>query len=140
VETSAVITPDAQGNFTLPVDQADLQGALRTEQKGGRENIGFWDSGKDWASWKLKAAAGAAYEISFQCATPHSGSELVVEMAGRKLTVAIPPTGSWEVFKPITAGRLEVPQAGEFVLSLRPRDEKAWKAINLADVKLRKVK
>jgi alpha-L-fucosidase len=133
------VKPDANGNIALPVANAQLTGAIQTEQKGTHENLGFWDSAFDSASWKFNVPAAATYEISFDTATANPGSEVVVEMAGQKLNVPIPGTGAWETFKPIIAGRVEITKTGEQILTIRPRDEKSWKAINLAEVKLRKV-
>jgi alpha-L-fucosidase len=133
------VKPDANGNIALPVANAQLTGAIQTEQKGEHENLGFWDSAFDSVSWKFNVPAAATYEISFETAAANSGSEVVVEMAGQKLNVPIPGTGAWETFKPIIAGRVEITKTGEQILTIRPRDEKSWKAINLAEVKLRKV-
>jgi len=133
---SAIVQPDAAGKYTLAPDTADLHGNLKEESRGGRPNIGFWDSPKDWASWKVNFKQPGKFKVSADCATVHSGVSIVVEAAGQKLTGQVPATGAWEKFGESAVGTIEIQQAGEQVVSLRPSDAKTWKAINLQRVVL----
>ena len=52
ITAPAVVEPDAAGVLALTADEANLNGGVQVEAQGGKPNIGFWDSGQDWVSWK----------------------------------------------------------------------------------------
>ena len=135
------IRPDAQGKLTLGADDAELHGdQIKTEQHGNTANIGFWDRGNEWASWKVQFAQPGTYQVSASCATTNAESEFALEVAGQSLTGKVAKTGDWGDFRTVEVGQVEIKQAGEQVVNVRPRDAKTWKAINLASVTLKPVK
>jgi hypothetical protein len=113
-----------------------MHGNLKEETRGGQANIGFWDSPKDWASWKVNFKQPGKFKIAASCATVHSGVSISVEAAGQKLTSNVPATGDWEKFEELTLGTIDIKQGGEQTLSIRPSDAKTWKAINLRRIVL----
>jgi alpha-L-fucosidase len=133
------ITPDAAGNVTLLPDDADLQGSLKTENQGGQPNIGFWDNAGDSAAWKVNFKQPGKFKVAVSCATTNPNSVFVVEMAGQKAEGTVTSTGAWDKFTEVQAGTLEIKQAGDQVIKIRPRDAQSWKAINLRRVKLTKI-
>jgi alpha-L-fucosidase len=134
--TSAIVQPDASGQYTLAPDTADLHGSLREEAQGGRPNIGFWDSPQDWASWKVNFKQPGKFKVTASCATVHSGSSFTVEAAGQTLSAQVPATGSWDKFEEFAVGTLEIKPAGEQAVNVRPSDAQTWKAINLRAIVL----
>jgi hypothetical protein len=76
------------------------------------------------------------FKVSADCATVHSGVFITAEAAGQKLTGKVPATGAWEKFEEWTVGTIEIKQAGEPVVSIRPSDAKTWKAVNLRRIVL----
>jgi alpha-L-fucosidase len=133
---SAVVQPDAAGKYTLTPETADLHGGLREEAQGGQPNIGFWDNGKDWASWKLNVKQPGKFKVTAACAALQAGSSLTVEGGGQKLAAAVPQTGAWDKFQVVEVGTLELKQAGEQIVNVRPTNPQTWKAINLRLVSL----
>jgi alpha-L-fucosidase len=131
-----IVQPDAAGTYTLAPDTADMHGSLREEARGGRSNIGFWDNGKDWASWKVNVKQPGKFKVTADCATVHPGSSLAVEAAGQKLTANVRQTGAWDNFQEFDVGTLEIKEAGEQAVNVRPGDPQTWKAINLRQVAL----
>jgi alpha-L-fucosidase len=131
---SAVVQPDAPGKYTLAPDTADLHGDLKEETRGGQANIGFWDSPKDWASWKVNFKQPGKFKVTAGCATVHSGVSISVEAAGQKLTGKVPATGAWEKSEEFAVGTIEIKQAGEQTVSVRPSDAQTWKAINMRTI------
>ncbi|MEN6575976.1 MAG: alpha-L-fucosidase [Phycisphaerales bacterium] len=134
--TVPVVQADASGAYTLAPDTAELHGNLREETQGGRPNVGFWDAATDFASWKVKFEQPGRFEVIADCATVHPGSLFIVEVAGRKLQGSVPTTGAWDKFTEVHAGAVEITQAGEQTLTIRPRDEQSWKPINLRSIRL----
>ncbi len=132
---SAVVQPDAYGKYVLAPDTADLHGSLREEAQGGQPNIGFWDDPKDWASWKVNFKQPGKFRVMASSAAV-AGSSFTVEAAGQKLPAQVPVTGAWDKFERFDVGTLEIKQAGEQALNVRPSDAQTWKAINLRSIVL----
>jgi alpha-L-fucosidase len=132
-----VIQPDASGNFALLADEAELHGQkINHERQGGQPNIGFWDDAHDWVSWKINVPQPGKFKVTAACAATSPNPPFVVELAGEKLEGQASQTGAWDKFAEFQVGVLEVKQAGQHVLKMRPRDAQSWKAINLRWVKL----
>jgi len=133
------IQPDAAGNYTLGAEDAELHGeGVKTENQGGQPNIGFWDKAADWVSWKVKVKEPGRFKVSASCAAANGESALAVEIAGQKVEGKVPATGAWDKFTTVEMGVIEVKQAGDQTLKVRPRDAESWKAVNLRWVKLTK--
>ena len=136
-EVAETIRPDAKGKLALLADGAELHGdGIKTENQGGQPSIGFWDNGKDWVSWKVQFAKAGTFKVSAAIAATTGGTEFVVEVAGQKLTGKSPATGAWDKFENVDLGTVEIKQAGDQTVSLRPKDPAAWKPINLRSVTL----
>ena len=132
-----VVRPDAKGTLALLPADAELHGqGIAAEAQGGEPNLGFWDRGDEWASWKAAFPAPGAYRVSASLATLHDAPEIAVEAAGKRLTARVPRTGSWAEFRVVDLGRVEVGRAGEQDVAVKPADPGAWKAVNLRWVKL----
>jgi hypothetical protein len=131
----AVVQPDTSGKYTLAPDTADLHGSLREEAQGGQPNIGFWDNPKDWASWKVNFKQPGKFKVTASCAAL-AGSSLTIEAAGQKLLANVPATGAWDKFEEFAFGTVEVKEAGEQAVNVRPSDAQTWKAINLRSIVL----
>ena len=131
--TSAV-RPDAAGKLTLNAGDADLQGNLKVEEKGGAENIGFWDSGNDSATWTVRFEKAGDYAVTLDVATAHDGAAAVVQVGAQTAAVNIPKTDGWDAFKKVSAGKIAIGQAGVQTVTLRAAERAKWKAINLRSI------
>ncbi|MCX7012650.1 MAG: alpha-L-fucosidase [Candidatus Sumerlaeota bacterium] len=132
-----VVTPGADGSLTLAAEFAEMHGAkIQIESRGERPNIGFWDNPKEWASWKAKVAQAGTYQVSALVASTKPESEFVVEIAGQQRIGKAPVTGGWDTYQTVPLGKVEISEPGEIAVSVRPRDEKTWKAINLSRIVL----
>ena len=60
----------------------------------------------------------------------------MAEAAGQKLTGKVPATGAWEKFEELALGTIEIKQAGQQAVSIRPGDAQTWKAIDLRSLVL----
>jgi len=129
--TASVVQADVAGKLTLNAGDAELQGAVQVETKGGGENIGFWDSESDWVSWCVKFDKAGAYAVSLNAATVHEGATAVVEVGGQTLTAKLPKTGDWVKFQTASVGTLTIAKPGVLTVKVRAADAATWKAINL---------
>jgi alpha-L-fucosidase len=131
------VTPDARGNFILGADDAELHGEqIRTEDHGGQSNIGFWDRGGEWASWKVNFPQPGVFKVSASIASISGSSQFIIEIADQQIIGKAEQTQGWDQFKQINLGRLEVKQPGEQDVKVRPQDPRNWQAMNLRFVKL----
>jgi alpha-L-fucosidase len=136
-----VVLAEPTGNFTLAPDDAELHGeGIKTEAQGGQPNLGFWDRADEWASWKVDFSQPGKFKLTASVATVHASVALVAEVAGQKLAGKPTQTGAWDKFAVVDFGQVELKAAGQQTLSLKPRDEASWKAVNLRWVKLERVR
>lgn len=134
------VAADAQGNFLLGADDAELHGdQIRTEDHGGQSNIGFWDKGDEWASWKVSFPQGGAFNVTAGIASISGTSQFVIEVAGRRIDGKAVRTGDWGKFNEISLGQIEVKQSGDQVVWIRPKDPQNWQPMNLRFLKFTKV-
>jgi alpha-L-fucosidase len=133
------IQPDTAGNYALGAEDAEMHGdGVKTEAQGGQPNVGFWDKAGDWVSWKVKFKEPGSFKVSASCSTANGDSALAVEIADQKVEGKVPATGAWDKFSTVEMGVIEVKQAGDQTVKVRPRDAQTWKAVNLRWVKLTK--
>jgi len=132
------IQPDNAGNYALGAEDAEMHGDVKTEAQGGQPNVGFWDKAGDWVSWKVKFKEPGSFKVSASCATASGESALAVEIGDQKVEAKVPATGAWDKFSTVEMGVIEVKQAGDQTVKVRPRDAQVWKAVNLRWVKLTK--
>jgi alpha-L-fucosidase len=140
VEEAVVVQVDSKGNYKLDANDAELHGdQIKVETKGVHSNIGFWDKGGEWASWKVQFDKPGKFKVNLSTATQHDGTAVTVEVAGEKLSAKPAKTGDWEKFQNCSAGTVEIKQAGVVTLAVRAADPATWKAINLRQVNLNPV-
>jgi alpha-L-fucosidase len=133
---SAVVQLETSGRYTLAPDAAELHGSLRQETRGDRPNLGFWDNAEDWASWKINGKELGRFTVIAECATIHPGVSLAVESAGQRVVARVPATGAWDKFETFVMDTIEIKQAGEQIVTVRPGDARTWKAVNLRSLVL----
>jgi len=136
-----VVAQAADGSIKLGADAAETHGTrIKVEERGGKPNLGFWDSAADWAAWKVKVARPGTFEVSASVAAAKGESEFVVEVGSQPLAGKAPNTGDWSKFQTVTLGKVEIKDPGEVVIKVRAKDANTWKAINLAGLTLQEAK
>lgn len=133
------IVPDARGNVQLAADQADLHGSLRLEERGGQLNIGFWDNPQDEAEWRVRNLAPGTYEITARCASM-AGTELEIVVGGRATTARVPFTGSWDEYRVVRFGTVDVPAKGDVRVVARAAVPSEWRAVNVQWIRLERTR
>ncbi len=136
-EELITVSPDAEGNYQLLPDDADLHGdQIKMEAQGGQPNIGFWDKADEWVSWNVKVDKPGKFTLSASCATPHADAQFIVDIAGQKFVGQPARTNNWADFRTLSLGQVELKSPGVQEVSVRARDAGSWKAINLRWIKL----
>jgi len=136
---ASALSPDPQGNLRLGAADAELHGdQINTEERDGQPNIGFWDKPAEWASWNVRFPAAGTFKAIISSASPHDASEFVIEVAGSRLSGKGGQTGAWDKFSEALVGQVTIQQAGEQVVTLRPKEGAKWQPMNLRYLKLTK--
>jgi len=135
-QTEAFVTsPGPDGTLTLEAEHANLHGdELTIETRGSHTNIGYWDNPSESASWIVNFPAPGRYKVSIETATIYADTALQLEVTGSTIEGIVSETGSWDDFRVVAMGGIEVKQAGRQILTIRPKDASSWHAINLARV------
>ena len=142
VATSAVVSTGSDGSVALEAADAELHGALRTEEHGGKTNIGFWDEASDWVSWKTDFRQAGDYEVTIEyaCANETEGSEYEIAIGDARVAGKIAATGGWDKFTTSPVGNLKVAATGPATLTVKAVRKPGQAVMNLRSVKLKPVK
>ena len=110
----------ADGTLTLPATKAFLHGDQITFELEFW-NIGYWSGEHDFAVWKVRLPAAAAFDVylDYACAPDSAGNKLVLEGADPVLRTVVASTGGWERYTLTKLGTVKLP-AGEGRVSVRP--------------------
>jgi alpha-L-fucosidase len=127
---------EADGTMVLPAPAAEIHGGgAQVEEKGGQANIGYWTNARDWLSWQFKLEKGGRFDVMATIATPAESSKFDLAVGEQKLAVQATKTGSYETFKTVKLGEMQL-EKGAHELSIKPvRDQ--WQPINLRSVVLK---
>lgn len=138
--TPQTVSADASGNFTLNATAANIHGGgLQTEGPDGSENLGFWDSADDWASWTVDFKTPGTYEVTASVSTGSNPTVFDLNVAGSHLTGNVPDTADWAKYETISLGTVSVTKAGKIEVAVKPSNHETWKPMNLRSLHLRKL-
>lgn len=133
--SASAISQQADGSVRLVADEADLNGELRYESGGGKDNIGYWTNPDDTASWKFKVTRPGKFLVVAEIASQGQG-RFEISVAGQKLQGIAPNTGEYTKFKPVEiAGAAEITKPGSYTLVVKPIAAD-WQPLNLKSLKL----
>jgi alpha-L-fucosidase len=133
--SASAINQQADGSVRLVADEADLNGELRYESGGGKDNIGYWVNPDDTASWNFKLDRPGKFQLVAEIASQGQG-RFEVSVAGQKLQGIAPNTGEYTKFKPVEiAGAVEITKPGSYTLVVKPIAAD-WQPLNLKSLKL----
>lgn len=136
----AVIKEDSAGTCRLTADKADMtEGSVRVEEKGGRPNIGYWDNPNESVWWQVEFSQAGTYGVIIEASAEAKGAAVILEAAGSSCRALVAPTGAWDKFVTVSAGRITISAPGKTKVVLRPADTGAWSALNVREVLLKRV-
>ncbi len=128
------------GSVTLPAPMADIHnpngGNAQVEDIDGQPNIGWWTNDRSWVGWAFKLDKPGQFEVIASLATPATGSAFELAVGDAKLAVEAPNTGSYQSFRTVTLGKVELNERGAYELSIKPVRGR-WQPINLRSVVLK---
>ena len=129
----------ADGTITLTPADADPHGNVQA-QGGAVANLGYWDNPQDTVTWDVQFDAPGTYAVAAKVSAANGDTAFVLEAGlGASSTLTAPKTASWDDYETVSGGVLKIAAEGDHVLTVRPADPTAWKAMNLASVTLHRI-
>jgi arylsulfatase A len=140
----------------LPATQAFFDGLIAYKHKNGfaHDWLAGWSNQKDSVWWEIDVVSAGAYEIALRYAALEAGSEIEVDVAGRKLTAAVKerviPTPKPDrnlvkddhyvevAWGSLLFGRIDVPR-GRTRLTVRALSKKGEAVMELKEAVVRRV-
>jgi hypothetical protein len=127
---------DMPGAILLAPDKAVVEGTqLKTEDKYGRVNLGFWDNPKEKAHWLAWFPEPGTYVFRGEFAAGAGATRIALDVAGSTLTADLPRSAGWGSPNSVPLGSVSIPEPGVRQLTLRPADAGSWKAVNVFAVR-----
>lgn len=139
MELKKVVTADSSGNYNLLAPLADIHGSIQVEGTAGQENLGYWDSADDWASWEVDFKESGTFQVSATVSAAAKATAFDLAIGTTKLHGMAPQTGDWSKYAELDLGRIVIKSAGKSEVALKPADASAWSAMNLRSIRLTKV-
>ncbi|MDB6064047.1 MAG: Alpha-L-fucosidase, partial [Pedosphaera sp.] len=115
------------GAIKLLAEDADIKGSTaQLENKGEQSNIGYWSNTRDYVQWTLPVTKPGTFEveITYSCEPGSEGCEYLVAAGNEKLRGKVVATGSWEDFKTVTVGPMDIVETGKTVFTLKAATRK----------------
>lgn len=110
----------SDGRLVFSALDARVEGTTaKLESHPGNHRIGFWSSASDRVSWDFKPTRWGKYDVELAYSkAAGEGTEVFVDVGGRRVQAAIPPTGSWYRYRSLTLGRVHLDKQDPFTLSV----------------------
>jgi putative heme-binding domain-containing protein len=134
------IKADAKGNFELSATAARIYGRTAAFEPT-HQNIGYWGSADDSASWTVDVPAEGKFKVllDYACANGAAGNTFAIDIAGKTLTGKISGTGTWDNYSEVELATVSLP-AGERTINFRSIDLPAGKSLlDLRTIRLKPV-
>ena len=127
----------SDGTLLLPAELAEIHGdGTQLEAVGGQPNIGYWTNARDWIGWRFKLTRPGRFDVTASIATTAESSKFELTVGDQKLAAEVAGTGSYQAFKTVKLGSIELKQQGACELSIKPVRNQ-WRAINLRSITLK---
>jgi hypothetical protein len=115
---------------------------LRYEPAEKKQTLGYWVRPSDAAEWQFTATRPGPYDVEVLqgCGPGQGGSEVLIDVADQEIRFVVEDTGHFQNFKPRLVGRVELPAAGVYRLTVTPERIAKQAAMDLRQVRLIPVK
>jgi len=119
------------GAITLNAEDAVLNGSqIRLEKRGGRTNIGWWDSADEDIHWLIKIPASGEYHFSGEFAA-QMDSKLVLKVDEMELGFKVGASGDWDKPNACEIGSVHFEKAGVYHVRVSPEQSGGYNPVNL---------
>src|SRR5262245_16344633 len=138
---TGVLVQGKDGIVQLHASNAVVHGTmLRYEPQTNTNCLGFWTKAEawaEWADWSFEVQQPGLYEVEVWqgCGKGQGGSDVAVEVGGKRFDFVVEETGHFQIFLPRKLGRVEF-AAGRHTLAVKPQRKKAGAVMDIRQVRL----
>ena len=118
-----VLTQGSDAAFELDYLAAVTAGrAVKRFNRAGSFHISKWTGPQDSVTWHLLVSQAGRYKVTIRYAAQNAWAnrKYVVTFGSQSLTGVVAATGEGYQYKTFDLGRLEIPKAGAYSVSIRP--------------------
>jgi len=131
------ITQTPDGVITLAASNGITRSVtMRYEPATNKNCMGYWVNPHDSAEWQFTVLKPGAYEVELWQGCKGGGSEVAVDVGGKRLTFTVEDTGHFQNFKPRKLGEVEFGRAGLHSLKVQPLTKKGAAVMDIREVRL----
>lgn len=134
---------EGSGVITLLARDATTHSAtMRYEPQTNKNCLGYWTNPADWAGWDFEVVHPGNFQVEVWqgCGKGQGGSDVAVEINGKKFDFVVEETGHFQIFLPRKVAIVNFPNPGRFSLALKPQRKQAGAIMDVRQVKLLPVK
>ena len=85
------------------------------------DNIGYWYSASDFATWQFDAIRPGTFSVIIdQSCARGCGGKYAVILGSERIEATVLVTGKWENYTRLKLGSFAVPRSGRFELKVQP--------------------
>jgi hypothetical protein len=131
-----LVTADASGSLRLLATNAELRGPTLVFENQF-QNLGYWQSADDEASWTIDVTKPVKYALSMTYAVEASaaGDRFEVAIANHKLNGTVISTRTWENYQTVKLGEVDLP-IGQHRVTMRPVAKPKSALLDLKELRL----
>ena len=133
----------ADGTITLHARTAEVTGVqLRFEPLPHKNTLGFWTRKDDTACWEFELAKPGTFsvEVLQGCGKGSGGSEVEVDLAGKKLMFTVKDTGGFQAFEARNVGTVTLDTPARLTLTVTPKTKPGAAVMDLRQITLTPMK
>jgi pimeloyl-ACP methyl ester carboxylesterase/lysophospholipase L1-like esterase len=136
--STPIASPAVSVPITLHASNATVHATMmRYEPQTNKNCLGYWTKAEDWADWTFDLPRAGSFEVEVWqgCGKGQGGSDVAVEVGGKRFDFVVEDTGHFQNFTPRRVGRVELP-AGKHTLAIKPQRKQAAAVMDIRRVML----
>ena len=127
------------GDIIISSKDAKISGKGSLGLEKPLNNLAFWSSSENIASWQQELKAGKYEVLLFYATVNKNESEYTVTVNEQKLVSKVQSTKAWQNYKTFSVGQVTVDKDGKQTISIQMTDKKKAALFNLLNIVLRPI-
>ncbi|HTH49530.1 MAG TPA: GDSL-type esterase/lipase family protein [Candidatus Limnocylindria bacterium] len=133
------VMQQSSGEIILPSGHATTHSVMmRYEPATNKNCLGYWVNASDWADWEFTVTQPGTFDLEVWqgCGKGQGGSDVAVEVDGRRFDFVVEETGHFQSFLPRHLGHVRLATAGRHTLAIKPQRKQAGAIMDIRQVRL----
>jgi arylsulfatase A len=128
-----------EGTILLRAREVTIHGdTVRYEPQWYKNTVGYWTNARDWISWDFDVAKPGKYAVVILqgCGPGSGGSDVEFSAANQIITMQVQETKGFQDFRERNIGTFDIPAAGHYTLTVKPKVKPGPAVMDLRQVEL----